>query len=111
MMQMQQGAMMPQMMMQQSTQQVPLMNMLQMHANQTDQYGYMNAHVDQTSQFVPMDVHVMQPAQPPQPPEGPCSAGRGPEGVRGRAQPDDNDRVFAPVFRGFRDRLGCGNPC
>merc|ERR1719482_1184140 len=32
MMQIQQGAMMPQMMMQQSTQQVPLMNMLQMHA-------------------------------------------------------------------------------
>jgi hypothetical protein len=69
MMQMRQGPMMPQMpMMQQSTQQVPLMNMLQpqqMHPSQTNPYGYMNAPVDPTSQFMPMDVHVMQPAQPP----------------------------------------------
>merc|ERR1719387_1550236 len=70
MMQMQQGPMMPQMqmvpMMQQPMQQVPLMNMLQMHPSQTSHYGYMNAPVDPTAaSFAPMDVHVMQPAQPP----------------------------------------------
>merc|ERR1719473_1367641 len=56
---------MPQMSMPQSMQQVPLLNMLQMHPSLANQYGYMNAPVDQTSQFASMDVHVMQPAQPP----------------------------------------------